>query len=115
MRKVALFAFSPDPGCFAHVMLNALDMRDRGWEVKLVVEGEATKHISVMRNETKPFHDLFRRTLNQGLFDCVCKACATRFGVIQAAIEQRIRPYGEMDGHPAVGRYIEDGYEVLVF
>lgn len=115
MKKVALFAFSPDPGCFAHVMLNALEMRDRGWEVKIVLEGEATKHVAVMRNETKPFHALYRRTLNEGLFDCVCKACAVKFGVLPAAIEQNIRVCDEMEGHPAVGRYLADGWEVLVF
>ncbi|HDR00546.1 MAG TPA: cytoplasmic protein [candidate division WOR-3 bacterium] len=115
MKKLALFAFSPDPGCFSHVMLNALEMRDRGWEVKIVLEGEATKHVAVMRNETKPYHALYRRTLNEGLFDCVCKACATKFGVLQAAIEQDIKACDEMEGHPAVGRYLADGWEVLVF
>ena len=115
MRKMALFVFDPEPGCLAHVMLNAFDMRNRGWEVKIVLEGEATKLVSILRNETKPFHDLYRRTLNEGLFDGVCRACATRFGAIQAAIEQNIRPCGEMDGHPAVGEYLADGWEVLVF
>ena len=40
MRKVVLFAFREEPGCFAHAMLNALDMKLRGWDVKLVIEGE---------------------------------------------------------------------------
>jgi predicted peroxiredoxin len=114
MRKVVLFAFNPDPNCFAHVMLNALDMRARGWDSRIVVEGEATKLVAILRNETKPFHDLYRRALNEGLIDCVCRACATKFGAIQAAIQQDIKPCGELDGHPAIGRWLDEGWEVLV-
>jgi hypothetical protein len=28
MKKVAVFAFGGDPACFAHAMLNAMDMKD---------------------------------------------------------------------------------------
>ena len=55
MKKVALFAFKGEPMCFGHVLLNALDMKARGFEVKLIIEGEATKQVSLLRNETKPF------------------------------------------------------------
>lgn len=28
--------------CFVHVLLNALDMQERGYEVKVILEGSAT-------------------------------------------------------------------------
>ncbi|MFP4067824.1 MAG: hypothetical protein ACLFS5_10045 [Spirochaetaceae bacterium] len=40
MRKFALFAFNGDPMCFVHVLLNALDIKEQGHEVALVVEGD---------------------------------------------------------------------------
>lgn len=33
MRKVALFAFNSECICFVHVLLNVLEMKDKGYEV----------------------------------------------------------------------------------
>ena len=122
MKKVAVFAFSGDPATFAHAMLNVMDMKDRGHDVKLVVEGDATKLLSLLRNETKPFADVYRRCRDSGLIDCVCRACATRNGVVPVVIEQNLRlaaaaPSGQhgddMAGHPSMAAYMEQGYEVV--
>ena len=32
MKKVALFAFNGELMCFVHVLLNALDMKEKGYE-----------------------------------------------------------------------------------
>jgi hypothetical protein len=32
MKKIALFVFKGDPMCFIHVFLNALDMKDKGYD-----------------------------------------------------------------------------------
>ncbi len=45
MKKMALFVFNGDPMCFIHVLLNALDMNEKGYEAKIIVEGAATKLI----------------------------------------------------------------------
>ena len=115
MKKVVLFAFNGEAMCFAHVLLNALEMKSSGYDVKVVIEGEATKQVALLRNETKPFADLFRRVKSAGLIDCVCKACATKTGSANAAIQQELVLSGEMEGHPGIARYMEEGYEVLVF
>ena len=115
MKKVVLFAFNGDLGCFAHVLLNALDMKNRGCDVKVVIEGEATRQVAFLRNETKPFAPLYRRVLDAGLVDCICKACATRTGALNAAIQQGLRQCDELEGHPSIARYMEEGYEVMVF
>ncbi len=44
-KKFALFAFNGDPMCFVHVLLNALDMKERGNEVKIILEGASVKLI----------------------------------------------------------------------
>ena len=41
MKKVALFVFNGDPMCFIHVLLNALDLFEKGNEVKTVIEGSS--------------------------------------------------------------------------
>jgi len=111
--KVAMFAFSGEPATFAHAMLNAMDMKDRGHDVKLVVEGDATKLLSLLRNETKPFADVYRRCRDSGLIDCVCRACATRNGVVPVVIEQNLRFGDDMAGHPAMAGYMKQGYAVV--
>ena len=115
MKKVALFAFNGELMCFAHVLLNALEMKNSGHDVKVIIEGEATKQVSLLRNETKPFAGLYGRVKAAGLIDCVCKACATKTGALNAAIQQGLSLCDEMEGHPSVARYMGDGYEVLVF
>ena len=114
-RKVALFAFNGDPMCFAHVLLNALDMKERGFDVKVVIEGTATTQVAELADESKPFANLYKRVLDAGLIDCVCEACSNQTASQESALKQGLELCNEMSGHPSVGRYIEDGYEVLLF
>jgi hypothetical protein len=115
MKKIALFTFDADPLYFMLVLLNAMDMKDRGYDVKVVVEGEATKLVSLLRNETKPGALEYRRAKLLGLIDCVCKGCAQRNGVLPAVVEQNLKLCEEMNGHASIARYMEQGCEVLVF
>ncbi len=114
-RKVALFAFNSDLVVFAHLLLNALDMQARGWEVKVIIEGDATRQVSLLRNETKPFAAVWQKAKNAGIVDCVCQACAQKNTVVPAVVEQGLKLCAEMDGHPSVARYLSEGYEVLIW
>ncbi len=50
-----------------------------------------------------------------GIIDCVCKACSTQTGALESAEEQGLPICSEMSGHPSLSRYMEAGYEVIVF
>ena len=39
MDKVVIFAFNGNPMCFSHVLLNVLDMAEKGMDAKVVIEG----------------------------------------------------------------------------
>jgi hypothetical protein len=41
MHKIVFFAFRDNPLCFIHVLLNSLDMAQKGMEGKIVLEGES--------------------------------------------------------------------------
>ncbi|MDG6224116.1 MAG: cytoplasmic protein [Candidatus Thermoplasmatota archaeon] len=114
-RKVALFAFNGDQMCFVHVLLNSLDMADRGYDVKLVIEGSATGLIPRFSDPAEPFKALYSRVLSEGLIDSACKACCSKMGTLGSAREQGIRLSFDMSGHPSIARYIEDGYEIMTF
>ncbi|MCX7786914.1 MAG: cytoplasmic protein [Spirochaetes bacterium] len=115
MKKIALFAFRGEPMCFVHVLLNGLDMRERGMDVAIILEGAATKAVVELAMEGADYHDLYVQVRDSGLIDCVCRACSYKMGVL-ADIEAQKLPFGtDMKGHPSMARYIEDGYEIITF
>lgn len=114
-KKIALFAFNGDPMCFVHVLLNALDMKERGHDPKIVIEGSATKLIPDLVKKDNPMFQWYEKVRNSDLIDGVCMACSNKMGTLEAAKAQGLRLLNEMNGHPSIGRYLEEGYEVVTF
>ncbi len=92
MKKIALIAYDGELTCFAHVMLYALDFASKGYEVKVVIEGAATRLIAELIRPEAPFSNLFREMVDRGL-----------------PID------GEMKGHPSLERFVNEGYEIITF
>ncbi len=115
MKKVALFVFNGDPMCFIHVLLNALDMQEKGYEGKIVIEGAATKLIPELIKKDNPLHKLWEEAKSSGLVDGVCKACSNKMGTLNAAKDQGLTLLDEMTGHPSMASYRDNGYEILSF
>jgi hypothetical protein len=114
-KKAALFGFNGEAICFVHVLLNALDYQSRGWETLIVVEGSATKLLPDLARPENPFHAVFQKTRDAGLFAGACRACSSKMGVLTAVQELGFPLLGEMSGHPSIARYREEGYEILTF
>jgi hypothetical protein len=115
MKKVVLFAFRGDLMCFAHVLLNGMEYRQKGYDVKIVIEGQATATIKEIREKGNPFYDLYEKTKSSGLIDCVCMACASKMDALDAARAEGLRLNNEMSGHPSMAAYSDRGYEVITF
>jgi hypothetical protein len=115
-NKIVLVAFQGEPMCVVHVWLNALDMHKKGHDVKVVVEGSATKLIKVYHDTpNEPFANLYRECKEKRLIDAVCKACATKMESIDAVIAENLPVVGDMNGHPALIKYLENGYTIITF
>jgi hypothetical protein len=114
-RKIALFAFNGEPMCFAHALLNALDMKEKGFDIKLIIEGSATKQVKELLDSKKPFSNSYEKVKTAGIIDCVCQACSNAMGSLESAKEQKLPVCGEMSGHPSLSRYKEAGYDILIF
>lgn len=114
-KKIALVAFNGEMMCFVHVLLNALDMHIKGFDVKVIIEGSATKLVSALSNNAAPFFPVYSEVREKGLIDCVCFACASKMGSLEDAKAQGLQLSDEMSGHPSLARYIEQGYEVISF
>ncbi|MGC8965450.1 MAG: cytoplasmic protein [Caldimicrobium sp.] len=115
MGKYALFAFRGDPMCFIHVLLNALDMHNKGLEVKIVLEGEATKLIPLLYDETSALYYLYQNTLEKGLIEGVCKACSQKMGTYELALEKGLKILDDMANHAGMGRFLKEGYSIITF
>jgi hypothetical protein len=115
MKKFALFAYNGDLMCFIHVLLNALDMKNRGHDVKLVIEGSATKLVPELAKTENPMHALYEKAKAQHLIDGVCKACSIKMGSSDAVKAEGLPFLDEMMGHPSIARYYADGFEVVTF
>ena len=114
-KRVVLVAFNGDPMCFVHVLLNAVDMKKRGYDVKVVIEGSATKLVNELNDAGKPFGKLYLEVRESALIDCVCEACAAKMGALDGAKAQGLALGNDMNGHPSLARYMDQGYKIITF
>lgn len=115
MKKVALFAFRGEPMCFIHVLLNGLDMQQRGFEVKIVIEGEATGLVREFQKEDSLLYGPFQKAFRDGIIEGICKACSQKMGTFEEAKQLGLKPLEDMGGHPSMGRYLAEGFMVVTF
>ena len=115
MDKVVLFAFNGDPMCFIHVLLNAIDFSDRGFEVKLVIEGSAAGLIGNIDEPKHELHTLYGEVKKKVLLVGICKACAAKMGTLKTAQAQGLHLLDEMSGHPSMAAFMDQGYKVITF
>lgn len=114
-RKKVIFAFRGDPMCFIHVLLNAIDLHERNLGGNIIIEGEAITLVPVMSQPGHFLYSLFMKAKELGLFEGACKACSAKLKMAEQVESHKFLFLGDMSGHPSMGKYIEDGYDVLTF
>lgn len=114
-QNILLVAFQGELMCFTHVLLHALDLNAKGYNVKVILEGAATKLLPELNQPDKPFSELYQKVKDAGLIDCVCKACAAQMGTLPEAQRQGLTLKGEVLGHPGLSEFIADGYQIITF
>ncbi len=115
MKKFALFVFNPDPMCFIHVLLNALDMKSRGHDCQIVMEGASVKLIPELISASHPLNSLWHKVIDQDLVAGVCRACAGKMGTLDAALSQDLTILDDMSGHPSMAGFKDNDFEIITF
>lgn len=115
MKKIVLFAFQGEAMCFVHVLLNALEMKSQGIDARIVIEGEATDLVPELAREGNPLHRLYREAKEQGLIDGACRACSGKMQVAEEIEKEGLPLLDEMSGHPSMTRYMNEGFDILIF
>ena len=115
MTKVAIFAFREDANCFSHVLINAMDMHARGYEIRLIMEGDAVKLLPGLATEGGPLSGLWQKAKAAGIVSGFCRGCATKMGTVPSAETQGLALLDDLSGHPSIGGFRDQGYEIFVF
>ncbi|BDQ37397.1 hypothetical protein SYK_17570 [Pseudodesulfovibrio nedwellii] len=110
-----LYAFNGELMCFVHVLLNALDMKEKGEDTIIVFEGASVTLIPELEKKENPFSTLYFKAKDAGLIDGACKACSAKLGVLDAVKEAGIELIGDMAGHPSIAEYQKKGYTIITF
>jgi hypothetical protein len=114
-QKKVLFAFRGDPLCFVHVLLNGIDLHERGMEGLIVLEGEAVTLVPKMAEPGHFLSSLYQKAKKLGILHGACKACSIKLKVEQEIESQGIPFLGDMSGHPSMGSFMEKGFQVITF
>lgn len=110
-KKLVFYAFQGDKMCFTHLLLNAIDMNEKEHDVKIVIEGKATKLVKDFLEED---NNLFKNTVELGLIDSICKACSHQMGVLEYIEKTDLPINGDLNGHPPMEPYLTEGYQIVV-
>ena len=114
-KKIVIFAFRGDPMCFIHVLLNGIDLHEKGMGGLIVLEGEALKLVPDMSQPGHMLNMLYEKAKNAGILHGACKACSVKLKVDKAIENQDLPFISDMSGHPSMAAFIKDGYEVITF
>jgi hypothetical protein len=120
-RKVLFVLFSDDVCRQNHALMYALELREKGHEVKLILEGSATRMVSALGDAAAGPGALLREARDKGILAGACgrasSGCASEDParkVADVAEAAGVRLLSEMRGHASVEPFVRDGYELVV-
>jgi hypothetical protein len=120
-RKILFVLFSEDACRQNHALLYALDLHEKGHEVKLILEGSATRMVSAMNLAESPPGALLRRARDAGILAGACgrasSGCASddpARKVAELAEAAGVKLLRDLGGHASIEPFVRDGYELVM-
>ena len=111
MRKQLFVLFNYNKGIFTHILLNVLDLAEKGYEVGIIFESEACKYIQEFENKN---YEKFEQIKEKKLIFAVCEVCAKSMNALESAKRQGLPINGELSGHPPLRSWIKLDYEIML-
>ncbi len=100
---------------YSHVLLNVLDLHAFGNQARIVFEGSATRLVSILAQQEHPFHKMYEDAKIKGLIAGACWACSAKMKVTEAVEKEGLILLDDMNGHPSIHRFLEEGFTVITF
>ena len=110
MKKLLFVIWTDNKGIFTHIMMNVLDLNEKGHKVGVVFESEGCKLV-LHYDENK--NDKFEKLKELNLIASVCKACAKGMGAFESAEKQNLPIHDDMWGHTPLEKWIAKDYELV--
>ncbi len=110
MNKILFYGMTGEKMCFQHILMNALDMKAAGDEVKIIFEGASVRLVPVFEKEGNP---LYKKAKEAGLIAGVCLACSKMMEVYDAVVASGLPLLDDMNGHAGMKPYVKDAYSVI--
>lgn len=101
----------PNMPVMFHALLFASEMKEKGDDVKIILEGEAVKWAKDLLSEDHPLKNHFEK-LNDDFV--ACEACSSMFGVLDD-IKDKIKIENDLHGHVSLKGYMDEDYKVVDF
>ncbi len=111
MNKQLFVLFNNNKGIFTHILLNVLDLAQKGYEVGVIFESEACKLISEYEDKK---YEKFEQLKEKKLIAAVCEVCARAMGALESAQRQGLPIDGRLHGHPTLESWIKTGFQVML-
>lgn len=112
MKKILIYTMEGKKMCFLHALMNAKQLKESGNEVKIVLEGQSVTLSKELEEEKNP---LYLTLKENGTIVGACYACSKTLGVLEDNKKAGLELIQDMNGHAGVTKYVDEGYEVLVF
>ena len=119
-RKLLFLLFSDDTCRQNHAFMYALDLHKKGYEVRIIIEGLATKVLTEIALADSRTGELLREAHQVGILAGACarasSGCAS--GDPDRDVAEIARTHGivllsDMDGHANIEPFVRNGYEVV--
>ena len=91
-------------------------MKARGYDVKIVIEGSATKLVPELAKEGNPMYSHYIKAKEAAVsLTGSAKPAPTRWALSMPLREEGLKLLDDMNGHPGMARYRKEGFEVITF
>ncbi len=114
MKKILFYVVeNPDDTMkIFHLFLNIKDLRSNGYDVKVILEGDATKIPLKMSAPSHSLNSLYNDI--KPSIVAVCRGCAIATNSLNAAEKEGLPIIGDLENHVSTVKYLNDGYSLIV-
>jgi predicted peroxiredoxin len=118
-RKILFVIFAEDVCRQLHAFLYATDLHRKGYQIRIIVEGMATRLLADLEQAPPQLQKAFAEAKAAGLLAGACLQAASGCGSaedrnIVAAIEARgVGFLSDLDNHAGIEPFLREGYEVV--
>ncbi|WP_246943186.1 DsrE family protein [Bacillus pinisoli] len=115
MKKFAIFVHASETeGAKAlHSLLYAQELHEAGHQVKVIFDGAGTVWVKLFEDPHHKFNPLYKVVKKLGVIEGVCEFCAGAYGVNEEVKQSGHVSLGDINGHPSLVKFIEEGYQII--